>query len=193
MEMTLDQEKKELRQKLLTRLLALTKEEIKRRSKNVEERLSSLPIYKQAKIVMAYYPLKGEVDILEMIREAKAYKRFCFPVMDLKAKNLRIFEINNLDEDFVLGPFGVMEPDIEKTKEVDIREIDIVIVPGLGFDYQRNRLGRGVGFYDRFLEKITPPIKKVGIAFEFQILENLPVHLPIDQKVDILVSEHLVI
>lgn len=193
MQMTLDQDKQQLRQRLIRRLLALTKEEIKRRSKNVEDKLSDLLIYKQAKVVMAYYPLRGEVDILKMIKKAKTFKRFCFPVMDLKAKDLRIFEINNLDEDFISGPFGVMEPDAEKTKELSIKEIDIVIVPGLGFDYHKNRLGRGAGFYDRFLEKITPSIKKVGIAFEFQILESLPIHLSLDQKLDVIVSESFVI
>lgn len=193
MQMTLDQDKQQLRQGLMRRLLALTKEEIKRRSKNVEDKLSDLLIYKQAKVVMAYYPLRGEVDILKMIKKAKTFKRFCFPVMDLKAKDLRIFEVNNLDEDFISGPFGVMEPDAEKTKELSIKEIDMVIVPGLGFDNHKNRLGRGAGFYDRFLKRITPAIKKVGIAFEFQILESLPIHLSLDQKLDIIVSESFVI
>ncbi len=191
--MVINREKKELRQQLLERLLSLTKEEIKRRSKNVEEKISTLPIYKQAKVIMAYYPLRGEVDILKMIRKALGYKRFCFPVVDLKAKNLRTFEVTDLDKDFVLGPFGVRQPCTQKTREVDIREIDMVIVPGLSFDYSKYRLGRGGGFYDRFLKNITSPTKKIGIAFEFQILENLPIYLPLDQKVDFIVSEDFII
>ena len=166
-------EKSELRQKLLTRLLSLTKQEIKRRSNNVEKILSELPLYKKAKFIMVYYPLKGEVNILEMIRKELGLKRFCFPVMDLARKELRAFEVEDLQEDFVLGPYGVKEPDIARTKEVDIKEIDMVIVPGIGFDEQRNRLGRGAGFYDRFLKKLKPHTKKVGLAFEFQILKNL--------------------
>lgn len=193
MEMVLDREKQGIRQKLLERLLSLTKNEIKRRSKDVEDKLSELPIYKQAKVIMVYYPLRGEVDILRKIKKDLGNKRFCFPVMDLEAKNLRIFEIANLDEDFCVGAWGVMQPDTEKAKEVDIKEIDVVIVPGLAFDKQRNRLGRGAGFYDRFLEDIAPPTKKVGIAFEFQILENLPTNLSWDQKVDTIVSENFVI
>ncbi len=191
--MVLEREKQGIRQKLLERLLSLTKNEIKRRSKNVEDRLSELPIYKQAKVIMVYYPLRGEVDILRKIRKDLGSKRFCFPVVDLKAKNLRIFEITNLDEDFCVGAWGVMQPDMEKTKEVDIKEIDVVIVPGLAFDRQRNRLGRGAGFYYRFLQDITPSTKKVGIAFEFQILENLPTNLSWDQKVDTVVSENFVV
>lgn len=191
--MVLEREKQGIREKLLERLLSLTKEEIKRRSKNVEAKLSELSIYRAAKVIMAYYPLQGEVDILDKIRKDIGSKRFCFPVMDLKAKNLRIFESANLDEDFVLGPWAVMQPDTKKTKEVDIKEIDMVIVPGLAFDKQRNRLGRGAGFYDRFLRNITPLTKKVGLAFKFQILENLPTNLSHDQKVDTIVSEDSVI
>jgi len=193
MKMVLEREKQGMRQKLLERLLSLTKYEIKRRSKDVEDRLSELPIYKQAKVIMVYYPLRGEVDILRKIKKDLGSKRFCFPVMDLEAKNLRIFEIANLDEDFCVGAWGVMQPDTEKAKEVDIKEIDVVIIPGLAFDRQRNRLGRGAGFYDRFLQNITPPTKKVGIAFEFQIMENLPTNLSWDQKVDTVVSENFIV
>jgi 5-formyltetrahydrofolate cyclo-ligase len=193
MELVMNKEKSELRQKLLAKLLSLTKEELKRRSENVERILSELPLYKEAQVVMVYYPLKGEVNVLEMIRKALGLKRFCFPVMDLAKKELYSFEVQNLTEDFVKGPFGVMQPDIGKTKEVDIKEIDMVIVPGLAFDRQKNRLGRGAGFYDRFLKRITPPTKKVGVAFDFQIIEDLPVHFPFDEKVDIVVSENSVI
>jgi len=191
--MALQGEKKDLRQRILLQLLSLTKDEIKRRSKDVEQKLSALSIYKQAKLIMAYYPLKGEVDILSMIRKDLSMKRFCFPVMDLKEKRLRIFEVLNLDRDFIPGPFGVQQPDMLRTKEVDVRSIDMVIVPGLAFDYQKNRLGRGAGFYDRFFERTSSSIEKIGIAFRFQILENLPTHPRSDKKVDKVVSEDICI
>ena len=74
--MVLNREKQEIRQKLLKQLLSLTKNELKRRSKNVEDKLSNLPIYKSAKAIMAYYPLRGEVDILGEIRKRITSKRF---------------------------------------------------------------------------------------------------------------------
>ena len=77
--------------------------------------------------------------------------------------------------------------------KIDIEEIDMIIVPGLAFDREKNRLGRGAGFYDRFLKRINPPTKKIGIAFEFQVLENLPIHPPVDEKVDTVVSENFLI
>ena len=190
--MVINREKKDLRKELIAKLLSFTKEEIKRRSKNVEKILQGLPIYKKAKLVMAYFPLKGEVDLMEMIRKAKG-KRFCFPVMDLEKKELIPFEVKDLNKDFVCGPWGVMQPDFKKGKKVEIEEIDMVIVPGLAFDYQKNRLGRGKGFYDRFLKRINLPTKKVGVAFGFQILKNLPIHPPLDEKVDLIVSENFII
>ena len=193
MQMVIDRKKKELRQKLLERLLSLTEGEIKRRSQDVTKKLSSLPIYKESKIVMVYYPLPGEVDILEEIRKELGSKRFCFPVTDLKEKRMRIFEVKDLDKDFIPGAYGIMEPNPQKTKETDIGEIDLVIVPGLAFDHQKNRLGRGAGFYDRFLANTSGSTKKIGIAFDFQVLENLPVNLSFDQKVDAVVSEDFIL
>ncbi len=193
MEMVISREKQQLRQKLSEQLLSLTQEEIKRRSRNVEDRLSSLSIYSKAENVMVYYPLKGEVDILEMIRKDINSKQFFFPVMDTKAKELEVYQVKDLGNDFVDGPFGVREPDSKKTKKADPERIDVVIVPGLGFDRKRNRLGRGAGFYDRFLQKLAPSVQRIGIAFDFQILDNLPTHLSLDQKVDVVVTETEVI
>jgi len=188
--LAVSEEKKELRKKLLAKLLSLTGEELKRRSQNVEKRLSSLPIYKYAKLVMVYYPLRGEVNILGMVRKDLGLKRFCFPFMNLETKDLEVYEVNNLEDDFSVGPFGIMQPLPGKTKKVNIEEIDMVIVPALAFDRNCNRLGRGAGFYDRFLKRLNPPCKKVGIAFESQVLDDLPIHPSMDQKVDVIVSEN---
>lgn len=200
MEMTLSSEKKVLREKLLAQLRALTESEIKRRSNDICERLSHTSLYKQAKTIMAYYPLKGEVAILELIRKTQG-KRWCFPVMDLKAKNLRIFRVGDavnhvaqwLENGFLPGPFGVMEPDTSKNQELDSKQIDMVIVPALAFDRAKNRLGRGGGFYDRFLPTLTPPTMTVGVAFDFQIIDCLPVDGGFDHKVDAVVSEREII
>ena len=185
--------KTEIRAGLLAQLLSLTQEEVKRRSNRVEHLLSQLPIYRKAKVVLAYFPLKGEVDLLGLIRKDWQNKEFCFPVMDLDAKALRVFKANDLDQGFRRGPYGVMEPSLETSVPVDISRIDLIIVPGLAFDKDKNRLGRGAGFYDRFLKTITPPVAKVGVAFDVQILQDLPNDPAWDEKVDVLVGERSVI
>ena len=188
--MVIKREKTELRQQLLSKLLSLTKEELKRRSKNVENQLLQLSIYKKAKSILAFFPLKTEVDLKDIIEQSLGQKRWFFPVIDKDQSSLRIFEINSLKNDFAPGPLGIMQPDTGKTKEVDIGEIDLVIVPALAFDRKRNRLGRGGGFYDRFLTKLESHTQKIGVAFDLQIVEDLPVHLPFDQKVDVVISEN---
>lgn len=184
--------KKSIRLELLRRMLSLTKEEIKRRSGYVGKMLYSLPLYRKAKCIMGFYPLKGEVDLLEMIKKVSG-KKICFPVMDLKAKNLSAFQVNNFEKDFVKGPYGVSQPDPKKAKEIDISKIDMILVPGLAFDLKKNRLGRGAGFYDRFLKNALASTTKVGVAFKFQVLNNLPINLSFDQPMDFLVSEDFII
>lgn len=185
--------KNQLRVSMLAKLLALAQEEIQRRSDNVVSRLSNLPVFQTAKVIMAYCPLKGEVDVWGLIRKAFGNKRFCFPVTDVQRKRLRIFEPADCDGGFVRGAYGVMEPDTGKSRELHIEDIHMVIVPGVAFDYNRNRLGRGGGFYDRFLARLLPSTATVGVAFDFQLLESLPINSAFDRTLDAVVSESRVI
>ncbi|MDD5070554.1 MAG: 5-formyltetrahydrofolate cyclo-ligase [Candidatus Omnitrophica bacterium] len=184
------EEKNTLRKELLKKLLSLTQGEIRRRSDDVGKILSNLPIYKQAKCVMAYYPLKGEVDLLDMLRKSKD-KMICFPVVDMISKELAVFAVKDFDCDFVLGPLGVRQPDTDKATQVDRNDIDVVIIPGIAFDKNKNRLGRGGGFYDRFIKTLPNKATKIGVAFDFQLLENLPACPPFDEAVDTVISERI--
>ncbi|MCM8819251.1 MAG: 5-formyltetrahydrofolate cyclo-ligase [Candidatus Omnitrophica bacterium] len=188
------QSKKDIRNFFRQKLFSLTEEQIKRRSENVTKNFLALPIYNNAKVIMGYYPLKGEVDVLGILKKAIFSKKIvCFPVIDLKQKKLLPYCVEKIDDNFVCGPFGIKQPDIQKSKKINIEQIDIVIVPALAFDYQKNRLGRGAGFYDRFLSNIKPPTKKIGICFDFQLLESLPQDTRYDQKVDIILTENFII
>lgn len=190
---TIQQAKAELRKKIREMILHLTSEDLKRRSINVVNYLSSLPIYQQARVVLVYFPIKGEVDLLAMIRKDLSEKRFCFPVVDAGAKEIKAVAINDLERDFLVGPYGIKQPDFSRLPQIDSSQIDLVIVPGLAFDRQKNRLGRGAGYYDRFLSKLKPTTKKIGVAFDFQIQPDLPNHPESDIAVDFLVSESFVV
>lgn len=181
------EEKEAVRKKLLETLLSLTSREVERRSKNVEKNLQKLSYYINTKCIMVYFPLKGEVNLLGMVREALKEKIVCFPF--IKGKELIPYQIQDLENDLVTGPFGVKQPTPERTKPVSKEDLGMVIIPGLAFDREHYRLGRGGGYYDRFLRSLGKKTKKIGVAFDFQVLETLPHHSSQDEKVDIIVTD----
>ena len=73
-----------------------------------------------------------------------------------------------------VGPYGILEPKEEYVREIDKEKIELVIVPGLAFDQAGRRLGRGKGYYDRFLFSLPSKTPKIGLAFSFQIVEQVP-------------------
>ncbi len=185
--MLVTREKEIIRKKLLERLLSLTAEEVERRSKNVEKKIQRLSQFINAKCIMVYYPLKGEVNLLGIMRKFLQEKRICFPLV--KGNDLLPYQVHDLEDDFIPGPYGLKQPDPEKATLVDRSELDLVFVPGIGFDRDRNRLGRGAGFYDRFLAGLAEKTVTIGVAFDFQVQETLPHISAQDQKVEILITD----
>lgn len=92
-------------------------------------------------------------------------------------------------ESLKAGAFGILEP-TEDCVAVPENEIDLIIVPGVAFDRQRNRLGRGKGFYDRLLSTLNVP--KIGISYDFQLKDQIPVE-PFDRKMDLIITEKEII
>ncbi|MBN2484317.1 MAG: 5-formyltetrahydrofolate cyclo-ligase [Candidatus Omnitrophica bacterium] len=181
-------EKQSIRNQLLEQLLSLTLREVERRSKHVEQKIQRLSEYIRAQYVMAYYPLKGEVNLLGMLRKDLKRKIICFPV--IQGNKLKAYQVEDIDSDLVSGPLGVRQPDTARCQEVPLAELDLVIVPGIAFDKYRNRLGRGGGYYDRFLKELPDKAKTVGVAFDLQIIEDLPHTTAHDVKVDMLLTEN---
>ena len=165
--------KQKIRSKILMRLKIQKEENRDRKSRIIKEKLFRTKVFKRAKKVMFYIALKGEVDTKEMIKEAQRQgKIVTVPVCKRDSLSLRP---GILDEHAKLkiGPYGVHEPVEEQCTR--LKNLDLVIVPGLAFDKKGNRIGRGKGYYDRFLGKLPKKTHSIGLAFEFQILPNVPV------------------
>jgi len=163
--------KKNLRSRILSKLKIQKEEDRSRKSSVIKKKLFKQSVFKKAKIVMFYMSVGGEVDTQEMIRESKAQgKLIAVPV----CKKNRTIKPCILEDGvrFVRGPYGIWEPASKKCIRVD--DIDLVIVPGLAFDSRGRRLGRGKGYYDRFLEHLPRKITSLGLAFDFQILPEVP-------------------
>ena len=142
------------------------------KSREVEERLFSLPEFKAANVVMFFASFRSEVDTEPMIRRALTFgKRVILP--KVQGAGLALFEIANIDKDVSPGAWGIPEP--HETRPVRLDEIELIIVPGAAFDCRGNRLGYGAGFYDKLLAAFRKTT--VALAFEAQIVPQVPADL----------------
>lgn len=167
--------KHKIRKDIKRRHKAQTELEKSEKSAIIKTGLFNEEEFKKAKVVMFYVSLKDEVDTCLMIDEALiAGKRVCVPVILKEEKRLIAGEIKNRLEDLESQHFGIYQPKLDGVKEVPLDDIDLVVVPGVAFDKKNIRLGRGHGYYDRFLSSLPDRTKTIGLAFNFQVLEDLP-------------------
>lgn len=186
-------EKRSLRQWIRTQSLQLSNTAVLEKSRRIHTLLFSLPAYQRASLLVFYMAVPGEVQTEEMVRESlQQGKSVAVPCIDSATKTLRIAEIEDVDQDLCVGHFGILEPCASTIHEVPLNAIDVVIVPGVAFDRQGGRLGRGGGYYDRFLASLPSHVQKIGLAFAFQVVPYVP-QLPHDVAMDMLVTEEGVI
>ena len=183
----LEQAKAGLRKKLLKVLKELSPHEIERRSRDVEDKLYELPEYIKARKVLFYYPLKGEPDLRGMIRKGLGKKEIFLPVINIEKKEMVPYPIRGLD-DLEEGPYKTKQPRCLHPARLGFQNLDFVIVPGLAFTEEGYRLGRGKGYYDRFLALLSKSVPTVGVCFSFQIIEDMPIHSRLDQRVGRVIS-----
>jgi 5-formyltetrahydrofolate cyclo-ligase len=164
--------KQEMRSKILLKLKKQKKEDRNKKSGLIKERLFKEPVFKKAKRVMFYIALKGEVETKEMIEEAKTLgKIIAVPVCVKNKTSLRPALLDS-HAHLKKGPYGVSEPVI--SRYIALKDLDLVVAPGLAFDKKGNRLGRGKGYYDRFLKQIPKDTPSIGLAYRLQILPRVP-------------------
>ncbi|RLF34242.1 MAG: 5-formyltetrahydrofolate cyclo-ligase [Thermoplasmata archaeon] len=179
-----------LRKKLINVRKKLSWEEVLIKSRKIEHKLFSLKEFKNSSTILFYVSYNNEVYTHDMIKKCIASdKNVVAPVVD-KNNNCLILSRLRRWEDLVVGTYGILEPRKEKIDEVSVDDIDLIIVPGVGFDEKGYRVGHGMGYYDRLLK--LSKVLHIGLAFEFQIIKSIP-HDPYDVPVDIIVTEEKVI
>jgi len=165
--------KQRIRSKILLKLKKQKEEDRSRKSILIKEKLLKEPSFKKAKRVMFYIAFNGEVETKEMIKEAKNLgKIIAVPVCVKNRISLRPALLKS-HAHLKKGPYGVSEPVV--SRYIDLKDLDLVVTPGLAFDKKGNRLGRGKGYYDRFLKQIPKDTPSIGLAFRMQILPKVPV------------------
>ena len=154
----------------------LTKEQVADLSAKIIYQLERMAAFHEAKVIMLYYPIHNEVDLRPLLTKYEGQKTFLLPVTHRYSMEVRPYD----GEDMMRrGRRGVPEPQTKTWKG----PIDLILVPGVVFDHQRHRIGRGGGFYDRFLAKHSH-VKKFGVCYSFQLKKHEIPNMPTDQRMD---------
>lgn len=141
----------------------------------IKEKLLKMDRVKNSNTIMLYLDFNNEVKTDILLKELiNLNKIVVAPITVKEDKKLLPYRIKNLDSDIKIGSYGIREPRKSTCSPVDIKEIDIVIVPGVAFDKNGFRLGYGGGFYDRFLKNLSPYAITIGLAFDIQLFDEIP-------------------
>jgi 5-formyltetrahydrofolate cyclo-ligase len=180
--------KQAVRRLLRDRLEAITPADRQARSTLACAWVAAMPEFDQAQIVMLYLSTPEEVDTAPLaLRCWRAGKTVVVPKVSWEQRRMLPTEITSLTSGVVrTAGTGIAEPVGGKPVPVDM--IDLVIVPGLGFSTTGSRIGRGMGFYDRFLGQSDFIGRSCGLGFEEQVLDDLPM-LDHDVPLSMLVTE----
>jgi 5-formyltetrahydrofolate cyclo-ligase len=160
------------------------------KSLQASHRLFEQPEFIKAEVVMVFMSLPQEIDTTPIVLRAwQDHKRVLAPKVSWNQRRMLPIEVRSLSDDLTVTHFGVREPTAGVPIPIPI--IDLVVVPGLGFDEYGNRIGRGRGFYDRFLAHPEFNGVACGLGYEDQVTTRVPVG-PLDRRVDLLVTNEAV-
>jgi 5-formyltetrahydrofolate cyclo-ligase len=174
--------KEELRRRVAALRRALVSETRQRFSFAMCERLVESEIFKRAKVVAAYSALRFEIDPRAVVERACALgKTVGLPRVVANTGTMELAEYRPGDE--LAETHLMVKQPLESASAIDLTSVDLVLVPGIAFDVQGNRLGFGQGYYDRLLPRM-PNAVRVGLSFELQLLVEVPAtahDVPVDQ------------
>ncbi len=159
--------KKELRKELISKRAAMDVKEVENLSSIINSYIMDWDIYKNSKALMTYYSFRNEVLTDELINKSfETNKTVVLPKSIREGNKILPCIIKSLSE-LKKENYGIMEPPTDNLLDRD--ELDVVFVPGVGFDKRGFRIGYGAGYYDRFLSDYKGV--KVGVCFELQVVD----------------------
>ncbi|MFN3345279.1 MAG: 5-formyltetrahydrofolate cyclo-ligase [Chloroherpetonaceae bacterium] len=186
--MLIYEEKKRLRKTMKALRSALPKEDWQERSARIVQNLKALEKFQSAKVIHAFISdeKRQEVNLIPLLEWIiSTPKKLLVPVIE--RNEIISVELTSLN-DLAPHTFGVLEP-TERVPSLLEQEIDLVLVPLLAVDKRGNRLGYGKGYYDRFFKRLSPSTFKLGVAFEFQVLDEVPT-TESDVRLDAVMTEN---
>lgn len=179
--------KRALRQAMLKTRNSLSREVLERMSEMIQTRVLNMNEFVSAKMVAAYHPVGSEVSTLRILSSVlQMNKRLALPRVEDKTRII-FAEVKDLENDLEVGSYNIMEP---KNHCLRMNKMDLALVPAIAWDERGYRLGYGKGYYDGYLANFQT--MSVGLAYDFQVLENIP-HGRKDFRVNLIVTEKRVI
>ena len=179
--------KRHMRKEMKAALAAMPPEEAAAKSLAACSAIESLPEFALAGSVMLYNPIPAEVDCVHLALTAwQREKVVLLPKVTWEQRHMIAVQCFSLADEMVPSRYGIQEP--AAGQPWPLEDIDFIVVPALAFDRKGNRLGRGGGFYDRFLAQPRRRAVACGVAFSRQVVDELPVQAN-DCPVEILVTD----
>ncbi|MEW5817561.1 MAG: 5-formyltetrahydrofolate cyclo-ligase [Spirochaetota bacterium] len=174
------EQKRKLRREILQRIKKLTHREIQAKSKAILKALSETASWKNADIIYCFMSMPGEVETEPIIQTALNQNKFVAVPRMGDGNNMNFHRISSLKANvWELHSYGIKEPkaDLPILEPKNIADQNLLIIaPGLAFDRDGNRLGRGKGFYDTYINaQCNDDVDIIGIAFACQIVDTVPV------------------
>ena len=187
------EKKREIRNNMALQLDACSKSELQKKNREIEERLFEFANFLEAKITLFYIDQGSQVATKNMIKRSFQYNKIvALPAFDTQTRGMNLLKVDNLGKDLVPGSRGLLEPNPDRCKIIPIDFIDIAIIPGVAFDEKGGRLGTGEGYYERLIPRLPITTRKVSLAFERQLVQQVPMESN-DRFVDIIITEDRII
>lgn len=184
------EDKKEIRKLVLAKRASMGESIRANKSLLIQKKVLALAEYQAAKTIMLFMSFRDEVETKELAEDVLAGgKRLVLPFCAPGGIIIPAV-IEDLGE-LVTGMWGIREPAKESLIKAEFSEIDFVLVPGAAFDLAGNRLGYGMGYYDRFFELLSASVPRAAVAFNCQIISEVPV-AEHDKKMSLLITEEKV-
>lgn len=180
-------DKKELRREIKQRLAEMPRKDRIEKSKQICQHLLAADAFQKASVVMTFLSMPHEVDTTPIILHAwQQGKTVAVPKVSWEQRHMIPVEIQSLETEIEKGNHGLRNP--MTGIPVPFEDIDLVLTPGLGFDIQGNRLGRGGAYYDRFFKTAGLRAARWALSFSIQVLDQIPVDGE-DMPIDAIVTE----
>ena len=166
---------------------ALHEDEVAKCSELVRRVVLEHEFLKQNRCIASYHSFSGEIDTVEINKALRlAGHHMALPVIHLEEKGLMDFYSYEKPEDLILNRFKIPEPVVSAENLVQPHNLEVVIVPLVGFNEKGERLGMGGGYYDRMLKKISCECLTLGLAYDFQLIPEIksqPWDMPLDEVI----------